>query len=315
MESRKEREKKQFVSANPRPRIAVFAYSEVGYVCLDELIRDGANVAVVFTHEDDPGEGIWFRSVHALAARHGIPVRTDERLGADAAACLRASSVELALSFFYRAMIPDEVIALPRLGAYNVHGALLPKYRGRACINWALINGERETGATLHRMTTMADRGDIVDREVVSIDRTDTAYSLSLKVAAASGRVVVRSIAALESGAPRTTPQDEAQATKFGRRRPEDGRIDWTKSAEEIYNFIRALTHPFPGAFTCEVGEKLCAAKKIYIWRAGVLPDDGVLRRPGEVVSHMPPVVATGEGLLEIFSYQPEGEPERSMKA
>lgn len=148
-----------------RAKVVLFAYSEVGCLCLEELIKKGANVAAVFTHNDDPGEEIWFRSVRAIAEKKGIPVHTPQKLGAQETDYLRSLKPELILSCYYRALIPKAVLDMPRLGAYNIHGALLPKYRGRACVNWAVLNGEKETGATLHVMTERADRGDIVDQE------------------------------------------------------------------------------------------------------------------------------------------------------
>lgn len=290
-----------------RPAIAVFAYSEVGYVCLDELLKLGANVVVVFTHEDAPGENIWFRPVGELARSNGIQVQFDVDLRkkdfVDVAAQLREMGVELILSFYYRAIIPEDILAVPQLGAYNIHGALLPKYRGRACVNWAVLNGETETGATLHVMTMQADRGDIVDREAVAILREDTAHDVFLKVADAARTIVARSLPSLEAGEASLEPQDETQATVFGRRTPDDGLIDWNKSAEEIYNMVRALTHPFPGAFTTVDG------KKLYIWRARVIPGCGV---PGSIVSRSPLLFGTGGGLLEVLSCQIEGELERS---
>mgnify|MGYP002571123590 CR=1 FL=1 len=239
-----------------RPRTVIFAYSEVGCLCLEELIKDGANVAAVFTHEDDPHENIWFRSVKEIAEKNGIPVRTPKKLEADEIEYFNSLAPELVLSFYYRALIPKAVLDAPRLGAYNLHGALLPKYRGRACVNWAVLNGERETGATLHVMTEKADRGDIVDRQAVPIEFTDTAYDVFMKVAEAARQIVARRLPELEAGSAPRRPQDESAATCFGRRRPEDGKIDWSKSAEEIYNLIRAVTHPFPGAFTELAGKK-----------------------------------------------------------
>lgn len=281
-----------------RPRTVIFAYSEVGCLCLEELIKDGANVAAVFTHEDDPHENIWFRSVKEIAEKNGIPVRTPKKLEADEIEYFNSLAPELVLSFYYRALIPKAVLDAPRLGAYNLHGALLPKYRGRACVNWAVLNGERETGATLHVMTEKVDRGDIVDRQAVPIEFTDTAYDVFMKVAEAARQIVARRLPELEAGSAPRRPQDESAATCFGRRRPEDGKIDWSKSAEEIYNLIRAVTHPFPGAFT------ELAGKKYYIWKAR--PIEGGAK-PHTIVSENPPVIGTGDGLLEILRLQPEG--------
>ena len=287
---------------DPRPRIAVFAYSQVGSACLEDLIRDGANVAVVYTHEDDPKEEIWFRSVKRTALDSSIEVRTPAKIDSDEISRLREIAPDLIFSFYYRAMIPKEALDIPKLGAYNIHGALLPKYRGRACVNWAVINGERETGATLHVMTEFADRGDIIAQKAVPIEFEDTAHNVFLKVTEASREILMSTLPSLEMGTAKRYPQDESEATKFGRRRPEDGEIDWNRSADEIYNFVRALTHPFPGAFTNWEG------KKFFIWKA--LPAEGIFE-PGKIKSESPMLVGTGSGLLRVLRIQPEGGPER----
>ena len=287
---------------NNRPSIALFAYSEVGSACLEYLIRDGANVAVVYTHEDDPQEEIWFRSAKEKAQKNSIEVRTPTKIEQDEIDFLRQLRPELIFSFYYRAMIPKEVLEIPKLGAYNMHGSLLPKYRGRACVNWAVINGEKETGATLHVMTEFADRGDIVAQKSVPIALEDTAYDVFLKITDASKSILASCLPSLERGTAERFPQDESKATKFGRRRPEDGEIDWSSSAVEIYNLVRALTHPFPGAFTIWDG------KKVFIWKA--IPDEGK-SEPGKIISESPMLVGTGHGLLKILKLQTEGEPER----
>jgi methionyl-tRNA formyltransferase len=294
--------------SDARPGIAVFAYSEPGYACLEELFRLRANVAAVFTHEDDPREEIWFRPVAAIATENGVPVRTDSKIGTDALDFLRGAGTDIILSIYYRAMIPGEALAIPRLGAYNIHGALLPKYRGRACVNWAVLNGEAETGATLHVMTESADRGDIVDQEPVPIAYEDTALDVFKKVAEASRLVLSRSLALIEAGRAPRTPQDESRATKFGRRRPEDGKLDWGKTAEQVYTQVRALTHPFPGAFT------MAGGKKLFIWRAKVAEQNAGLKpskKPGTVVSRRPFLIAAADGLVELLSWQFDGEEEK----
>ena len=297
--------------ARARPKTAVFAYSEVGCVCLEELFRLGANVAAVFTHEDDANEEIWFRSVRDIASANGVAPTVGAKPGADAARILRDLGVELIFSFYYRAMIPEEVLKAARLGAYNLHGALLPKYRGRACVNWAVLNGEKETGATLHVMTKYADRGDIVDSEAVPIALEETALDVFMKVAEAARLIIRRSLAGIEAGNATRTPQDESLATSFGRRKPEDGIIDWNKRALDLHNQVRALTHPFPGAFTLIDGEKY------FIWRARVAgdippPSEGVKTEPGTVVSRKPFLIAASDGLVEVLSWQRDGCEERS---
>jgi methionyl-tRNA formyltransferase len=281
-------------------RILVFGYGEVGYRCLEILLRRGADVVGVFTHEDDPAENQWFRSVCELAKRSGLPVWKLEGLReATTLESIRKLRPDLIFSFYYRNLIPGEILALARLGAFNMHGSLLPKYRGRAPVNWAVLNGERETGATLHYMVERADAGDIVDQEPVDIGPEETAFEVMAKVTEAACVILERRLEELkEERAPRI-PQDHRLATKFGRRRPEDGRIDWTRSAEEIVNLVRAVTRPFPGAFAeTEAG-------RIYVWRARVVKGSGP---PGIVLCSEPLTVAARSGAVELLEWSPGTE-------
>jgi len=288
-----------------RPSILVFAYHNVGCECLDMLVRRGENIVGVFTHKDDPKEEIWFRSVTDLARAHEIAVYTPDSVNTpEWTETIRGMRPDIILSFYYRNMISEKILSIPRLGAYNMHGSLLPKYRGRVPINWAVLNGERETGATLHHMVKRADAGDIVDQESVPIGPDDTAFDVFNKVTIAARKVLERQMDAIKAGMAPRILQDESQATLFGGRRPEDGRIDWTQSAERIYNLIRAVTHPYPGAFTDFNGQRL------FIWQAKPLGrGEG---RPGTVLSIDPLRVATGSGSLEITRYQWEGDHEES---
>ncbi|GFO67024.1 formyltransferase [Geomonas limicola] len=277
--------------------IVVCAYHNVGYRCLEELLRQDADVAMVFTHDDSPSEEIWFASVRELAERHGIPVMTSDINLKENIELLKELAPDLLLSFYYRNMIREEVLEIPRLGALNLHGSYLPKYRGRVPVNWAVINGERETGATLHYMVAKPDAGDIVDQEKVAIEFTDTAFDVFNKVTEAAVKVLGRSYQPLiEDRAPRI-PMDLAAGSYFGGRKPADGRIDWQKSAVEIYNLIRGVTHPYPGAFTSLNG------KKILIWSARPTEGQG---EPGRIVSSTPLLVGTGSGLLQIERLQEE---------
>jgi len=147
-------------------------------------------------------------------------------------------------------MLPPEVLALARKGAFNMHGSLLPKYRGRAPVNWAILKGESETGATLHEMVTKPDAGRIVDQERVPIGPDETAAEVFAKVSDAAETVLKRSLPYLLAGTASLKKQDLSKGSYFGGRRPEDGRIDWSKSALEIHNLVRAVAPPYPGAFT-----------------------------------------------------------------
>lgn len=233
-----------------KPRVVVFAYSDVGQACLAQLIQAQENIVAVYTHEDNPQEKIWFSSVAQLAKENGISVFTDVDFEDEAAlAQFRSLSADLVFSFYYRDLIPLSILNAPRLGAYNMHGSLLPKYRGRAPINWAVLNGETESGATLHVMTEKADAGDIVDQERVLIGPDDTAAMVQKNVTTAATQVLARQLDNLKAGKAPRRPQDHSQSSYFGRRRPEDGAINWSWPAVRIHNLIRALTHPYPGAF------------------------------------------------------------------
>ena len=288
-----------------QPATLVFAYHNVGHECLGVLVRRKENIIAVITHEDDPREKIWFKSVAGAARQLGLPVYTPESVNTpEWKARIREMAPDIIFSFYYRNMISEETLAIPRLGAFNMHGSLLPKYRGRVPINWAILHGEKETGATLHHMVKRADAGDIVDQEAVPIGPEDTAFDVFTKVTLAARTVLERCIDTIKDGTAPRFPQDDSQATTFGGRKPEDGRIDWTEGSERIYNLIRAVTHPYPGAFT-EVN-----GKRLFIWQAKPL-GRGV-GRPGTVLSSNPLRVATGSGSLEITRYHWEGDREEA---
>ncbi|MHB8534453.1 MAG: formyltransferase [Sulfuricaulis sp.] len=290
------------------PGIVVFGYHDVGYECLDALLQRRRRVLAVFTHRDHPGENIWFKSVAELARLHRIPVHTPESVNTpEQIARLRDLKPDIIFSFYYRNLISQEILDLPRLGAFNMHGSLLPKYRGRVPINWAVLNGETETGATLHHMVRRPDAGDIVDQEAVPIGPRDTARDVFIKVTAVAREILERRIDALEQGNAPRRPQDEAQATYYGGRKPEDGRIDWGADASGIFNLIRAVTHPYPGAFTDVDG------RRFYVWWAE--PREHCPGAPGEVVSVVPLRVAAGRGGIEVVKWQWHGGPERQGAA
>ncbi len=283
-----------------KPAILVFAYHDVGYECLDFLIQNDEYILAVITHENNPNEEIWFRSVADLANQYGIPVYTPGSVNTpEWTERIRSWEPDLIFSFYYRNMIKEEILDIPRLGAFNMHGSLLPRYRGRVPINWAVLHGEKETGVTLHTMVRRADAGDIVDQEAVPIGPDETAREVFDKCVKAARLVLERQIDALTAGTAPRRKQDESQATYFGGRKPEDGRIDWTQSARTIYNLIRAVTHPYPGAFTFAGGRKL------FIWRARPLQNEG--GKPGEVISVNPLRIAAGSGSIEVIKLQWEG--------
>lgn len=276
----------------------VFAYHDIGCAGLKALTEAGYDVQAVFTHTDDPGENNFFSSVARLGAELDLPVYAPEDvnhpLWVDR---IRDLQPDVIFSFYYRHMLSDEILSLAPQGGFNLHGSLLPHYRGRAPVNWALVNGETETGATLHKMVKRPDAGDIVGQQKVTIADSDTALTLHKKVLEAAQAVLKEQLPKLKNGTATFTKQDESQASYFGRRTAADGEILWHKSAREINNLVRAVTEPYPGAFS------YLGQRKLIVWRSRVL-DTQHDKQPGTVLSTSPLVIACGEGALEIVAGQ-----------
>src|SRR6266446_3267507 len=284
----------------------LFAYHEMGYACMEALLEMDAPIAALFTHRNAPGEEIWWRSCAELAHAHSIPIHAPEVLDADWIARIAAMRPAVIYSFNYRNLLPDDVLRLAPLGTYNVHGALLPKYRGRAPVNWMIINGEREGGVTLHHMVARADAGDIVGQRAVEISDEDTALSLYRKIVPLGVELIREFHPMIVTHRAPRRPQNLAAGSYFGRRRPEDGRIDWRWPARRIFNLVRAVTHPYPGAF-CWLNRR-----KLFVWESRIAAEAGRRGAPGEIVSTAGGAleVAAGEGSLLITRAQLDGAPE-----
>jgi len=278
----------------------VFAYHDIGCVGLQALVDAGYDVQAVFTHTDSPDENNFFSSVARLGAGLNLPVYAPEDvnhpLWVDR---IRALEPDVIFSFYYRNMLSDDVLSLAPQGGFNLHGSLLPRYRGRAPVNWALLKGESETGVTLHKMVKRPDAGDIVGQLAVPISPEDIALTLHAKVRDAAQVLLADVLPKIKQGNVTSTPQDESQASYYGRRTAADGEIHWHKSATEINNLIRAVTEPYPGAFT------YLGQRKMTIWRSRPLATAHD-KQPGTVLSSDPLVVACGEGALEIQAGQSE---------
>ena len=275
-------------------KAVVFAYHDIGCAGIEALLSAGYDIAAVFTHADDPKENNFYGSVAQLCARNGIPVHAPE----DANHPLWIERIaklnpEYIFSFYYRNLLSEPLLATARKGAFNLHGSLLPKYRGRAPANWVLVNGETETGVTLHRMVKRADAGAILAQQKVTIERTDTGLSLHAKLREAATALLRDALPQLAQGKLIETAQDESKATYFGRRTAADGKLDWKKPAEQLFNLVRAVTQPYPGAF-CAVGEH-----KLIVWQADVVKGNEGLA-PGRVISVNPLRIACGEDSLVV---------------
>ena len=232
-------------------RAVVFAYHNVGVRCLSVLLAHGVDVALVVTHRDNPNENIWFSSVQKLAELHGIPVITPDNPNVpELVERIRELQPDFFFSFYYREMLKRELLEIPKAGALNMHGSLLPKYRGRVPVNWAIIHGETQTGATLHYMTEKPDNGDIVAQQAVPILPNDSALEVFNKVTVAAEMALNDVLPALLAGKAPRVKQDLSLGGYFGGRKPEDGVIDWSQSAQQIHNLVRAVAPPYPGATT-----------------------------------------------------------------
>ena len=232
-------------------RAVVFAYHNVGIQCLKVLLKHRIDVALVLTHTDNPAELIWFDSVAALCKQHGIEAITPEDANTPAILeRIHTLKPDFIFSFYYRNMLKQPLLDAAARGALNMHGSLLPQYRGRVPINWAVINGESETGATLHYMTAKPDAGDIVDQQAVTIMPDETAADVFKKVTAAAAQVLDRSLPGLVAGTAPRVKQDLMAGAYFGGRKPADGRINWALPALRVHDLVRGVAPPYPGAFT-----------------------------------------------------------------
>ncbi len=244
-------------------KTVVFAYHNMGIIGLESLKRQGFDIRAVFSHDDDPRENVWFESVVEWAKSRQVPVFCPENVNTSHwAARIAEMAPETIFSFYYRHLLGKEILSIPPRGAYNLHGSLLPAYRGRSPVNWVLVNGEGRTGVTLHHIVEKADAGDIVAQKGVPIEFEDTALTLFGKLCGKAKELLEETLPLLKNGTAPHRAQDPTRASYFGGRKPEDGKIDWNWPVTRIYNLIRAVTEPYPGAFTL-----LPEGEKLFIWR------------------------------------------------
>lgn len=285
-------------------KTVVLAYHEIGYAGFEFLRQAGAEIRAVFTHEDDPSENLWFRSVGERAKEFGVPVYTPVRINDPQwVERIRRLAPDILFSFYYRKIVSPAILAIPPLGCFNLHGSLLPRFRGRSPTNWAILMGETKTGVTLHRMAARADTGAIAGQREVEIGEEDDVLTVVTKQVDATRELLAEVYPLLVRGCAPALAQDEGLATKFGGRRPEDGAIDWSGSAGSIHNLVRAVAHPWPGAFSM-LGEQKCM-----IWRTRRLRDHRETpeaAEPGTVVGETAEgaVVVCGEGHIEVLQAQ-----------
>ena len=240
----------------------VFAYHDVGVNCLKALLHADIKIDLVVTHQDDPNENVWFGSVAKLCEDHQIPYITpNANQLLDLVPQIQKLAPDYLFSFYYRHMIPAALLACAKIAALNMHGSLLPKYRGRAPVNWAILHGETETGATLHIMEVKPDAGDIIGQSAVSIEPNETATEVFSKVSQAAVTVMSQVLPELVQGQMFRKPNLLAQGSYFGGRKPADGEIRWQQTAKQVHDLVRAVAPPYPGAFTDWQGERMTVAR------------------------------------------------------
>jgi methionyl-tRNA formyltransferase len=249
-------------------KAVVFAYHNMGIVGLEGLVRGKFDIQAIFSHIDDPEENIWFGSVAEWGKKIRIPVYCPENVNTpEWIEMIRGLSPEVIFSFYYRALLGRDILMVPSAGSFNLHGSMLPAYRGRCPVNWVLVNGERRTGVTLHHIIDAPDAGDIVGQKEVVIEFEDTAYTLYQKLCAKAKELLDEVLPLIKQGSAPRVAQDPRRGSYYGGRRPEDGRIDWSWPVRRIYNLVRAVAEPYPGAFTHFSG-----GEKLFVWWA--LPEE-----------------------------------------
>jgi len=278
---------------------------------LQRLIERGLNVVAVLTQPDRPagrGRKLAQSPVKQVATRAGIEVLQPESLRDEALlAKLRSMEPDIVVVAAYGLLLPPEVLRIPRCGCVNVHASLLPKYRGAAPINWAIIRGERKTGVTTFLMDETMDTGGILQQREVPINDEDDAATLSARLAEVGAELLVETLDGLEKGTLAPCRQEASQATRAPKLKKTDGQIEWSQPAERIWWLVRG-TVPWPVAFTHYRGTML------RVWKATWRPE-GLPAQPGEVlaVSEAGIEVRAGEGVVVLLEVQPENG--RRMRA
>lgn len=256
-------------------KAVVFAYHNIGIVGLEALVQEKFDIRAIFSHLDDPDENRWFGSVAEWANKNQIPVFCPQNVNTpEWIETIRKISPEAIFSFYYRNLLSRDILMIPSVGSFNLHGSLLPAYRGRCPVNWVLVKGEQRTGVTLHHIVEAPDAGDIVGQKEVLIEFEDTAFTLYQKLCVKARELLEELLPLIKKGTAPRVAQNLKQGSYYGGRRPEDGKIDWSWPVMQIYNLVRAVTEPYPGAFT-----HLPEGEKLFIW--GGLPEkDSISKCP-----------------------------------
>lgn len=276
----------------------VFAYHDIGCIGLLSLIKSGYDILSVITHADQKKENIFFRSVKKIALKNNIPVFMPININNIIwIIYLKKINPDILFSFYYRNILCKDILSIPKFGAFNLHGSLLPKYRGCCPLNWSIINGEDQTGVTLHRMTEKIDHGPIIAQVKVKIHKSDDAISLHKKMCNAAFNMLNNVLPEILNKNIYAMSSNYSSSSYFGKRSREDGLIDWNQPAEKIYNFIRGLSKPWPGAFS------YLDNKKIIFWKAKIINNIHDIF-PGCIIHMNPFIISCKIKALKIISAQ-----------
>ena len=290
-------------------RIVFMGTPDFAVPCLQRLLEDGHEVTAVFTQPDKPvGRHAVLTPppVKQLALSHGIPVYQPTKMrDGTVAALLRELAPDCLVVVAYGRILPQEILDVPPRGCVNIHGSLLPRYRGAAPIQWSVIRGETVTGVTSMFMDAGMDTGDIIDTLTTPIGENETAGELFERLAPLGARLLSTTLAAIADGTVTRRPQNDAEATMAPMLEKAMGRLDLTRPARELHNQVRGM-NPWPGAF-CTAG-----GKTLKIHETRVAAGSGV---PGTLLCADPVTVACGEGALQLVTVQPEGKPRMAAEA
>ena len=273
---------------------------------LEEVIKAGHEVVLAVTQPDKPkgrGNAMQFPPVKEAALAHGVAVYQPSRVReAECVAYLNGYQPDIIVVAAFGQILTKEILEMPKYGCINVHASLLPKYRGAAPIQWAVINGEKTAGVTIMRMDEGIDTGDMIEKTELALAQEETGGSLFDRLAKAGAELCVSTMQKIEQGTATYTRQNEAEATHTGMIKKQMGKIDWTKSAAELERLIRGL-NPWPSAYTYLNG------KTLKIWKAKVRPETKCAI-PGQLVgtSKDELLIQTGDGILALKEVQLEGK-------
>lgn len=284
-------------------RVVFLGSQEIGARCLEVVLRHGHQVVGVGTDRPASHEN-WADDVTRVVEQHGLRLLRGRRFRtAKAIAELRTLSPDIVLVIGWRWLLPAEVLSLPPKGCLGIHGSLLPRLRGFAPVNWALLRDEPRTGPSLFYFDEGTDTGDLVGQRAFPITDEDDAGTVRRRLVEASVGLLEEHLPGLAAGTAPRVPQPTEGATFGPKRTPEDGNIDWELDARRVFNWVRGLTRPYPGAFTRLTG------RRVHVWK--VRPLEGPGPGPGCVgnaSSSAPPVVGTGAGRVQLLDASFEGD-------